>query len=282
MSSRLQILPKKSYCPWSTKNVLRILRDEEKHAREVATNNQRKNRNHKAYDRDDNTSNVVSNGHYSLFAKEEMEAQNAELEVQMMKEHDERGRRQSHRPSAVGLKSRKHRQSRRDAAAKNKLDPMRAFCSDHQRESNDVKVRVAKEETTQRPREDKIGHTNTNTRNRESREQSSIFRKSSRSEARRKSNHRRRRRRSPSLSLSSSSSSSNDSSILPNSSPSRSGRRKRRRESSGGGDGRRKRGGKGSKVGASRKGDDKIKRELLLRCAHREEQERLRQTRLMM
>ena len=35
MSSRLIILPKKSYCPWKPENVQRVLRDQEQHRREA-------------------------------------------------------------------------------------------------------------------------------------------------------------------------------------------------------------------------------------------------------
>ncbi|KAL3928014.1 MAG: hypothetical protein SGBAC_012834 [Bacillariaceae sp.] len=146
MSSRLKLLPKKSYCPWSEENVLKVLRDEEKHAREVEAATQRdKNRSNHRDDYDD-TKQLVCNGHFSLFAKEEKQV-HIDEEKRMKEKGSRRKQQQQHRrpfdqstsaamDAAVGLKSRQHKHSRRDAAVKNRLDPMTGFCQNEQDSKN--------------------------------------------------------------------------------------------------------------------------------------------------
>lgn len=284
--------------------MLKVLRDEEKHAREVEAANQRRKRSRHQDEDDDNIKNLAPNGHFSLFAKEEKEAHLEQAEK--MKENDRKNKQQHLRPfdqstsvammdAAVGLKSRQHKHSRRDVAAKKRLDPMSDFCRNYQDPKSNKKSDEKK--NSRRLENDAVDIS-----------QSREGGKPSESEGYRGRSHRRRRRKSHS---SSSSSSSSDNSLSSPSSHKR--RRKRRREDSKSRKGRytssslssddassqhdahHRRRGRCSKSKHKRKNrtksnnegrstpiskEENAKRELLLRCSQREEEERLRQVNL--
>ncbi|CAJ1964981.1 unnamed protein product [Cylindrotheca closterium] len=321
MSSRLIILPKKSYCPWSEENVQKVLRDEEKHAREVKAssannnNDQTKTQNHNKHqddDEKDDTKNLAPSGNFSLFAKEEKQA-HIEQEKQIMSEKDTtRRRNHRHQPqhnylrpfdrstsaamdSAVGLNSRKYKHSRKDAALKNRLDPMGGFCiSDKEIKSDNKRVDVDDDHqpidrkhsrSSERRRDRNQSHRRKSRR--PSSSSSSEDSSSCSSSKKRRRNKRRREYSRSRESGSKSSSSSSTASHVDDSSQDRRKRRRKRRSTKPRSDRRRKKSrrandGDGDDDARSKtmSKEEKAKRELLMRCAQREEEERWRQRNL--
>ena len=82
MSSRLVILPKKSYCPWKAENIERVIQDEKKHAEE-----EEKRRQHEAEAISAIRSGTIGtddNQRFSLFEEEEIKAHQAETQQEVV------------------------------------------------------------------------------------------------------------------------------------------------------------------------------------------------------